>query len=506
MSSVILLPELRIKLAGTPLETRAAAALAEVRVRARVSLPTQCELVFRNPGTVDGELLAPRPGDALEILIAGENAALFEGEVTAIDLSYGPRNDRTLRIRAYDLLHRLRKRQNVRVHVQVNAADLARELVSDLGLSVEAEEGGPVHDRLYQIGSTDLLLLQTTAGKAGLYFASEGDAFHLFTLEGRGDAVPLDLGKTLLEARVEMNADPAVRTVSAQGWDPARVEARRGKAMSPRSGRSTDAEVDPSRVGGTGERTRVSMAVASDRALDAVAQAELDRESAREVTFWGIAEGNPSLRPGMKVSVAGIAPSFRGTYVLTSVDHVIDAEGGFLSELSSLPPAPPYSSEATVTALGVVTQVDDPEKLGRVRVTLPGQGDLETGWIEVVVPGAGKSKGLVALPGIDDRVLLLFPGGDPAQAIVLGGLYGAGGPPDAGIEGGATRRYTFSTPGGQCVRLDDAGKKVRLEDCTGNYIELGPERAVFHAAVDLTLEAPGRAIRVKGRTVDFEQG
>jgi len=124
----------------------------------------------------------------------------------------------------------------------------------------------------------------------------------------------------------------------------------------------------------------------------------------------------------------------------------------------------------------------------------------------VIVPGAGKSKGLVALPGIDDRVFLLLPGGDPAQAVVVGGLYGSGGPPDAGVEGGAMKRYTFSTPGGQCVRLDDAKRKVRLEDSTGSYIELGPELAIVHAAVDLTLEAPGRAIRVKGRTVDFEQG
>src|SRR5438105_2713951 len=160
MSSVVTLPELRIKIAGAALEARDAAALSEVRVRARLSLPTQCELVFRNPGTVDGELRAPRPGDALEILVAGQCDSLFQGEVTAIDLSYGPRNDVTLRIRAYDLLHRLRKRQSVRVHVQVNAADLARELVSDLGYSVEAEDSGPVQDRLYQVGSTDLLLLQ----------------------------------------------------------------------------------------------------------------------------------------------------------------------------------------------------------------------------------------------------------------------------------------------------------------------------------------------------------
>lgn len=506
MSSVITLPELRIKISGAALEPRDAAALAEVRVRARLSLPTQCELVFREPRTVDGELRAPVPGDALEVGIAGAGSLLFEGEVTAVEAVYGPRNDKTLRIRAYDKLHRLRKRQNVRVHVQVNAADLARELVSDLDVQVEADAGGPVRDRLYQVGATDLLLLQQTSEKAGLYFSLDAGSLRLFTLEGYGEALPLELGTTLLEARLEMNGDPAVRTVSTQGWDPVRVEARRGKASSARVGRTADAQVDPGKVGGSGERTRVSLAIGSDREADSVAQAELDREVAREVTFKGVAEGNPALRPGSKVELFGVAPGFRGVYVLTSIDHVIDAEGGFLSEVSTTPPPALPSSEGTVAALGIVTQVDDPEKLGRVRATLPGHGDLETGWIEVIVPGAGKSKGLVALPGIDDRVFLLFPGGDPAQAVVVGGLYGAGGPPDAGVDGGAMKRYTFSTPGGQCVRLDDAKRKVRLEDSTGSYIELGPELAIVHAAVDLTLEAPGRAIRVKGRTVDFEQG
>src|SRR5579864_6129165 len=103
MSSVITLPELRIKIGGVALSARDGAALSEVRVRARLSLPAQCELVFQNPGTGDGQVRAPRPGDALEILIAGQSDPLFQGEVTALDLCYGPRNDLSLRIRGYDL-------------------------------------------------------------------------------------------------------------------------------------------------------------------------------------------------------------------------------------------------------------------------------------------------------------------------------------------------------------------------------------------------------------------
>ena len=45
----------------------------------------------------------------------------------------------------------------------------------------------------------------------------------------------------------------------------------------------------------------------------------------------------------------------------------------------------------------------------------------------------------------DDRVLVLLVHGDPAQGIVLGGLYGAGGPYDTGIGSGAESARVMST-------------------------------------------------------------
>jgi phage protein D/phage baseplate assembly protein gpV len=505
MNSVLALPDLRIELAGTVLAASDAAALARIRVRQRLSLPSQCELVFNEPGTLDDPSSLLRPGASLRLQIPGSDPALFDGEVTAVEYVYEPSGGRSVRVRAYDLLHRLRKRQPVRLHVQMTAADLARELVADLGVSVQAEESGPLQERIFQVGRSDLDLLDRTARRAGLYFTLQDGAFRLFPLSGTDEVRTLKRGDTLLEARLEVNGDPACRSVATQGWDPARAESRRGKATGPRTGRSVSTEVAPSDVGGSGDRTRLNVAVGDDRLADALAQAELDLAVAREVTFWGVAEGDPGLRPGCRIELQGVAPLFQGTYVLSSVEHRIDPEHGFVSEVATLPPPPREESTATVAALGQVTQVDDPEKLGRIRASLPAHGELETGWIEVLVPGAGKAKGLVALPGIGDRVLLLFPEGDPAQAVVAGSLYGSDGPPDSGVEGGAIRRYTFSTPGGQKVQLDDAGKKVRLEDQSGNYLELSPDRAILHAAVDLTLEAPGRAVVIRGRSVDFDQ-
>jgi phage baseplate assembly protein gpV len=106
---------------------------------------------------------------------------------------------------------------------------------------------------------------------------------------------------------------------------------------------------------------------------------------------------------------------------------------------------------------------------------------------------------------VDDQVLVLFPQGDPASAVVLGGLYGTGAPPDSGLVEGVVARYTLLTPGGQRVQLDDARKLLRLENSEGSYVELTPGRVVLHAETDLLIEAPGRSIVVQGQAIDFQR-
>jgi uncharacterized protein involved in type VI secretion and phage assembly len=141
-----------------------------------------------------------------------------------------------------------------------------------------------------------------------------------------------------------------------------------------------------------------------------------------------------------------------------------------------------------------------------VRVSFPAYGDVESDWLGVVVPGAGSDRGVVALPDVGDTVLVAFAHEDPATGVVVGGLYGAGGPPDPGVADAAVRRFSMHTSGGQVITLDDENSKLRLEDKTGSSVELTPDQVTIHAAVDLTIEAPGRAVVVRAKSVDFEQG
>ncbi|PWU50699.1 type IV secretion protein Rhs, partial [Micromonospora sp. S4605] len=68
---------------------------------------------------------------------------------------------------------------------------------------------------------------------------------------------------------------------------------------------------------------------------------------------------------------------------------------------------------------------------------------------------------------------------------------------------GRAGRWSLRTAGGQSIVVDDAGRRLRLATDGGSWLELTPELATLHAASDLVLSAPGRAMVVRARSVDF---
>lgn len=503
MRPLISLPEVTVHVGGAPLDAAWARALDGVRVQQRLSLPAQSVLVF----TGDADLLADRTpfeiGAALQVAVRGQRVPVFVGEVTALELQCGADNRRSLIVRGYDRLHRLRKRQSVRAYVQMTPGDLARQMAAEVGLNVEVEQDGALFEYLIQHRQSDLDFVTDVAERSGLYLTIREHVLHLITLAGQGDALDLRLGHELHQAQVELNADAACTEVSALGWNAARVEVFQGGVSSARSGRDVQAALNTELLTG---RVLVDLGAELDAQIGGMAQAELDRRSAAEVVMTGTAEGDTRLRPGTVVRVSGIARAFDGAYVLTSVNHIINQTVGFLSELGTAPPPPRTRSSAAAVTLGVITQINDPESLGRVRIALPTYNQVETDWVNVLSAGAGAGKGLMLLPEVGDEVLVLLAHEDPAQAVVLGGLYGRRGMPDAGIDDGAVRRFTLLTPGGQRVRLDDTNQLIRLENSGGSFVELSPNKVHVHAAVDLEIEAPGQSIIVRGNTIDFQRG
>lgn len=484
---------------------RAPERIRSVRVSSQLARPAQCEVVIAagpDPGSwPQGWEL----GATLGVSIAGADGDLFGGEVTCVELAHAPDGTAEVLVRAYDVLHRLRKRQSLRDFTDLTVAQLAERLTSDLKLEVAAPEPGPKLDRLVQLGQSDLELLTDTASAAGLYPVLRDRELRLVSLTGHGEPVPLELGRSLWDLRAEANLDRVARRVTALGWHGQRAEALAGSGTSQRGRAGASLAPEPEMVGLDGHRLLVDQPGRSEDQLAATAQAALDASCGAAVAITGVAEGNRQLWAGARVALGGVPERLAGEYVVTEAVHTVTADG-FLTTFTTEPPRRPAPVPATaVLTLGVVTDVDDPGGLGRVRVRLPAHGDVDLGWLGVVCPGAGKGRGVVALPDVGDTVAVAYPHRDPVNGVVIGSLFGTIRPPDPGVVRDRVRRWSMRTGGGQQVVLDDDAQVLRVENNEGSFMELGPRRARLHCETDLVIDAPGRSLTIRASSVEFER-
>lgn len=472
---------LRVRLNGQALDAWDGAVHA-LRVLRRLSLPAACELVLRGPGPPPA-----RPGDPLTVEDARGGPALFTGEVSAVSAEFLAGGAREVRVRAFDPLQRLRHRQSAQVREGLELRGLTQELAASLGLEVGVDV--PALPRAWgaQVRQSDFDLLRRVSERSGRAFRVQDGRLDILGPAGDGSLVALRLGQNLLEVRVERNADPECGSVEVRGWNALTVQGVQGRA------------------GEGGEaRQVVGVQAENDEEARSLAQAELDWRAGAARSCWGVSSGDPRLAPGGGVRLEGLGDGLDGHFVLTEVTHRVEGAHGFVTEFSSAP-APPPATPVPVATLGVVKQVDDPSGLGRVRVTLPAQGDLDSDWLQVLSLAAGPDRGLMALPDVGGTVLVLLPAGDGSSGVVLGGLYGPQGMPDSGVVDGATRRYTLRTGSGQQVVLDAAAGLLRLDDGQGSVVELTPDGLRIHAARRLVLEAPGQEVLIRGGRINFER-
>ncbi|UVJ39188.1 phage baseplate assembly protein V [Arthrobacter sp. CJ23] len=499
------LPELVVTLGRRRLSAAETAAIISVQVLSVLARPAQCLISWRpGPGRSAAARggVDPAPGDALRVELGGQRTPLFVGEVTVVEHSYGADLSQEVRVRAYDALHRLRKRQFTRLHHDVDLAGLARTLCEGTGLEVVG--GSARLGQVYQCARSDLSLLVEQSARVGAYPVVHDGTLRLTGLGGEGEPLELELGTSLHSAEVELSQETAYAGAATTGWRADDASVHHAAAGSSDAKAQVSADPALASVGAGGKLLRDNEALASTALADGLAQAELDVRLAGQVTAVFVADGDPRLRAGGCVRVRGLAASLEGTYTIASAAHRLDG-AGYETTLTTNPPAAPPERRPDVFTLGTVVDVEDPEGRGRAKVQLPAYPELETAWAPVLTTAAGPDKGLVVPPAPGDTVLVLLPATDPAQAIVLGGLYGSGQTPDNAVNTPRDSRYTFRSADGQQIVLDGGARTVSLTDGHGSTVEMGPDKLRITAATDLVLEAPGKAMKIRAKTVDFEE-
>jgi uncharacterized protein involved in type VI secretion and phage assembly len=167
-------------------------------------------------------------------------------------------------------------------------------------------------------------------------------------------------------------------------------------------------------------------------------------------------------------------------------------------------------SEENGIIVGVVTNLNDPEQLGRVRVSYPTLEDQESYWARIVTPMGGKSRGFHFRPEVDDEVLVAFEANDPRRPCVLGAMWSKpdAPPPDDGANKN-NWRFIVSRSGHKLIFNDtDGGETIEIIDHTGDRKVIidsaGKKIQVIAQDGDVEVSAPSGTVKVNAKTVQVE--
>jgi uncharacterized protein involved in type VI secretion and phage assembly len=165
--------------------------------------------------------------------------------------------------------------------------------------------------------------------------------------------------------------------------------------------------------------------------------------------------------------------------------------------------------------VAMVTDNNDPEKLGRVKLKFPWLSDnYQSDWARMAQAGAGPDSGACFIPEVNDEVLVAFEFGDVRRPIVLSALHNGKDKPKLGDglldNGKVKRRGVVSRKGHRVVIFDDPGKSgIALITSNGQIrISLNETKNEIHIACQgkIRLEASGDLTLKSDQGVSVEAG
>lgn len=228
--------------------------------------------------------------------------------------------------------------------------------------------------------------------------------------------------------------------------------------------------------------------------------------------------------------------------LITELVHYFSADETYSNHFVGIPSAcdyPPYSNSDVYpiaqSCRAKVTDNEDPNNLGRIRVQFDWQAQLDdemmTPWLRMAQPYAGGGKGFSFIPEIGEEVMIDFEGGNAERPYVKGTLYNGVGDPDGKWlpnSNSANQVKAIRTRNGHTIEIHDEGndgfiriydnekenyiltfstdeKLIKLES-TGNIELYAKNDIIMHAGHDINASADNDVFLAAGndmqRTAD----
>lgn len=521
-----LIRQLYVRIDGTPLDTEVMNDLFRVEVETSLHLPDVCTLWVHDQNARWTNADTFPLGAELRVGVANEQGqgetVVFIGEITSLAPEFGEGMVVDLVVRAYDRSHRLHRGVHTRTFQNMRDSDIAQNIAQAAGLRAEVDSTPITHEHVYQDGQTDMAFLLMRARAMGYDLYVQDRTLYFKRAQPNGaSVVPLEWGVQLVRFQPTLTLGDQVSEVIVKGWDPSNKReiigrAQRGETAPQIGERRSGGQIAEEAFGSAGDLI-VHAALTSQDEADAIAQAILNEHDGAFIEAEGLCRGTPNLRAGCIAELSALGQRFNGRYRVTAARHIWSTAQDYVTWFQVT-----GRRQETLSALlkedrtrpfwplmtAVVTNNNDPENQGRVRVKFPWLDDQqESAWARVLGVGAGDQRGFFSLPEVNDEVLIGFEQGDMSRPIVLGGLWnGVDAPPISASQavsgGNVVERVWYTRAGHKLIFHDENPAQVRLETAGGHKITFDDDAAKIEITTSggqtLVLDDNGRRLSIKG--------
>ncbi|GIG22013.1 type IV secretion protein Rhs [Cellulomonas chitinilytica] len=461
----------------------------------------------------------------------GGPVPLLKGEVTAVEAELDPDGFHTV-VRGLDKSHRLFRGRRMEAYLNMTPGDIVRKVAGRAGVALGSVTAGSVLEHVAQDNVNDWDFLQSLAEQIGATVrVVDGKLnFAVPTLAttapsgsdgARENPLVLERGVNLLSLRATVTAAGQVPEVEVRGWD---VKSKKEVvvAVPAKTSSAELADVTPVKLAnafGSPKFVEAAPTLVTTAQVKSRAESLADRLASGFAELEGVVHGNPQMKAGEAVTLRQMGSPFDGKYTLSAVRHDFSADTGYVTSFT-VAGASERSLFGAVTGAtvnghrgqqgvmqAIVTDIKDPENLGRVKIKLPMYSDTyQSGWARVVALGAGQTRGTYVLPEVGDEVLVAFENGETDRPYVLGGLYNGKDKPETGQYGnpdGKVQKRVFlsrtgmrleyiETPSAEelVISTSSGAQKIRMVQKSQALIEIlseGPLKVV--AKQDVTVES-----------------
>ena len=518
--------QLHVFIDGVPLLPQSALLISNITVESQLFLPSLCEieLVDSSQGVlVENGLIA---GVLIEVrAVSGEDiigVPIFSGQVESIELRFDHTSGVRSVVRAYDLAHRMLHGRKTTGFPLSLYSEVVEGIGIEHGIATTAEPTEAPYTMVVQSNESDWDFIVRLAREVGyVTYISIDPAAGLPTLYwglmAPAETAPPPLGVEmspraivigddgLISLRATVSGSGLTASASTRGWDqslaiPAIGE---GPAISDAAANVLlPVELATELGGPTAQMVTLERLAENEAATEAASVGLGFRLAGSYSNIEAIVQGNPFIMPNTAISISK-AGVLTGEYTVTAAVHTFEPRSfGYRTSIScagyedrtlmGLQGAAESSFKLNGVYPAIVTDVEDPEFLGRVLLSFPWLSEtFISNWARVVQAGAGEGLGMQILPEPTDEVLVAFENGQLDSPYVLGGLYSAdrlGAVPAAELVIGTPMIRAFTSREGHQLLFNDNPEtsSLTLQTTFGAscIVRLSPETGISISTIE----------------------